>query len=88
MSGTKIGAAKAVQTILAKDPEFYKKAGRVGGAASGTGGFYHNPERARVAGRKGGHNGRGKTKDRSKQKVIIIPPKPTIMSKVRGVFHV
>lgn len=39
MAGTKEGAAKARQTILARDPDFYSNIGRVGGKNSTTGGF-------------------------------------------------
>ena len=55
MSGTKAGAAKAVQTIKNKDPEFFSKIGAIGGSATGVlKGFAANRELAREAGRKGG----------------------------------
>lgn len=68
MSGTHTGGLKVRDINLANDKDFYRKIGAKGGAASGTGGFYGNPYAARAAGKKGGHNGLGKTKDRSKQK--------------------
>lgn len=54
MTGTKIGALKARDKIKAKDPDFYKKIGKIGGQNSFTGGFAANPELARIAGSKGG----------------------------------
>ena len=57
MSGTKVGGQKAVITNKAKHGEdFYRKIGAIGGAISRTGGFYGDPERARIAGIKGGTN--------------------------------
>lgn len=58
MSGTLEGGKKAAAKNLAKDPDFYKKMGVLGGKASGTGGFAwlakHDPERLAAIGRKGG----------------------------------
>jgi len=54
MSGTSIGGIKARDKNLARDPYHYKKIGSKGGKASGTGGFYANPELACIAGAKGG----------------------------------
>lgn len=54
MAGTKAGGIKASQANLAKDPDFYKKIGAMGGKKSGTGGFFANRELARTAGAKGG----------------------------------
>lgn len=63
MAGTKAGAAKAVAVIKLKDPDFFAKIGAKGGQASGTGGFFANPELARIAGAKGGRvSRRGKRK--------------------------
>lgn len=39
MSGNAIGGGKARDANLAKDPEFYKKIGALGGAKGHTGGF-------------------------------------------------
>jgi len=56
MSGTKTGGLKAAITNkLNHGDDFYKTIGSTGGKASGTGGFYNNPELARIAGRKGGY---------------------------------
>jgi uncharacterized protein len=54
MAGTKSGALKTRDTNLAKDPDFYKKIGAIGGRNGHTGGFYANRELARIAGAKGG----------------------------------
>ena len=64
MTGTKLGAIKARQTIYMKHgKDFYARIGKKGGMNGTTGGFFSNkvgkdgltgPERARVAGRKGG----------------------------------
>lgn len=59
MAGTKLGgelAAKSNKRKYGKD--FYRRIGAMGGAASGTGGFYANREMARVAGAKGGRTSR------------------------------
>jgi general stress protein YciG len=55
MSGTKAGGKKAAATNKAKyGNQFYANIGREGGKKGRTGGFYANPERAKIAGRKGG----------------------------------
>lgn len=54
MSGTSIGARKATQRILRRDPDHFKRIGQIGGRNGTTGGFADNHERASVAGAKGG----------------------------------
>lgn len=63
MSGTKEGGLKAAARNLAADPNFYRKIGRLGGKASHGGGFASlsigrdgktGPQRAKLAGQKGG----------------------------------
>ena len=54
MAGTVAGGKKAAQKNLAKDPDFYARIGKKGGANGRTGGFAANPELARIAGAKGG----------------------------------
>lgn len=63
MAGTIEGARKTKEKILARDPDFYKRNGAIGGRLSNTGGFASNKvgrdgltgrTRAVVAGRKGG----------------------------------
>lgn len=54
MAGTKEGGKAAAATNKAKDPDFYKKIGSIGGKKGTTGGFYANRELARKAGSKGG----------------------------------
>lgn len=54
MPGTKARAAKAVATIKAKDPDFFRRVGAIGGKNGRTGGFAANRELARIAGAKGG----------------------------------
>lgn len=63
MSGTIAGGKKAAAKNLAKDPNFYKRIGAMGGANGHTGGFAANRELARWAGAKGGRiSRRGKSK--------------------------
>lgn len=68
MSGTIAGGKKAAATNKAKHGEdFYTRIGKKGGKNSHTGGFYANPELARIAGRKGGRiSRRGKAKKEQK----------------------
>lgn len=69
MAGTIAGGIKARDKNLAKDPDYYKKIGHIGGSNSTTGGFASEKvgpdgltgrQRAIVAGAKGGRNGRRK----------------------------
>jgi general stress protein YciG len=59
MAGTKAGGIAARDTNLKKDPDFYRKIGRMGGENRPPGPFAHDRELARRAGRKGGLNRRG-----------------------------
>ena len=54
VSGTKAGGLKARERNLAKDPDFYKKIGAIGGRLGTTGGFAADRKLARIAGAKGG----------------------------------
>jgi uncharacterized protein len=55
VAGTRAGGKAAAKTNREKyGADFYASIGAKGGRASGTGGFYHNRELAREAGRKGG----------------------------------
>lgn len=55
MAGTLAGGKKAAATNKAKyGADFYAKMGAKGGRNGHTGGFYNNPELARLAGRIGG----------------------------------
>lgn len=63
MAGSSIGGKKTALKNLARDPDFYKKIGRIGGRNGTTGGFASDLvgedgltglERAKIAGRKGG----------------------------------
>lgn len=57
MPGTKIGGLKAAATNKKRDPDFYIKIGKIGGAKGRGGGFgagEEGRERARIAGRLGG----------------------------------
>lgn len=59
ISGTKAGGIHAAQTNKERHGnDFYKRIGAIGGHNGHTGGFYANPELARMAGAKGGHNSR------------------------------
>lgn len=60
MAGTKAGGQKAAAKNLAKNPNFYRDIGRIGGSNGRSGGFAANPELARVAGAKGGRISRRK----------------------------
>ena len=62
MPGTKEGGRKAAAKNLQRDPDFYAKIGRKGGANGHTGGFAANPELARIAGAKGGRKSRRRAK--------------------------
>lgn len=65
MVGSRDGGLKAKAKLLAKDKDFYRKIGRLGGMAetSEPKGFACHPELARIAGAKGGHiSKRGKAK--------------------------
>lgn len=72
MSGTVSGGQKAAKRNLARNPNFYKEIGRIGGSRSGNGGFASDvkgkdgmtgPERASVVGKKGGMISRRKPKE-------------------------
>ena len=54
MAGTRAGGLKAKEKNLAKNPNFYREIGRKGGQNGTTGGFYNNPELAKMAGTRGG----------------------------------
>lgn len=59
MSATREGGLKAAKTNKAKyGDDFYKRIGATGGKVSRGGGFAHDPEMARLAGRLGGLNSR------------------------------
>lgn len=62
MSGTVSGGKKAAAKNLARDPDFYKKIGAIGGKNGTTGGFAANRELARIAGAKGGRISRKRKK--------------------------
>lgn len=68
MSGTKKGGRKAAETNKAKyGSDFYAEIGRKGGSNGHTGGFYANPELARIAGAIGGRKSkRGPAKKANK----------------------
>lgn len=67
MAGTRAGGLKAARTnIKTYGREFYAEIGRKGGRNGHTGGFYSNPELARIAGAIGGRKskrGPAKKKD-------------------------
>lgn len=55
MVGTKAGGLKAAATNKKLHGDnFYKNIGKIGGSRGHTGGFASNPERAKIAGAKGG----------------------------------
>lgn len=62
MSGTRLGGLKCAAANLKRDPDFYRKIGRLGGIAGHTGGFASSHELAVFAGAKGGRiSKRGKS---------------------------
>lgn len=76
MAGTVEGGRKAREKNLAKDPNFYKRLGSMGGKAGAgeayrkggekAAGFAANPELARVHGAKGGRvSRRGKSSEKA-----------------------
>lgn len=61
MSGTVKGGIKTREHHMAKDPDWYKKIGRLGGLRKVPKGFAKNKELASVYGKLGGHKSkRGK----------------------------
>ena len=59
MSGTITGGKLTAQKNLAKDPDYYRKIGAIGGSVNGTkGGFAADHVRARIAGSMGGRYSR------------------------------
>lgn len=63
MAGNHTGGVKTRDKNLARDPDFYRKIGAIGGKNGHTGGFAANPELAKIAGAKGGKKSkRGKAK--------------------------
>ena len=54
MPGSVQGGKLAAQKNLAKDPDYYRKLGAIGGRNSTTGGFAYNKDKARTAGSTGG----------------------------------
>ncbi len=67
MAGTKQGGALAAKTNKEKwGADFYQRIGALGGKNGNTGGFYNNPELARIAGSKGGKvSRRGKANEKA-----------------------
>ena len=65
MAGTVAGGKKAAAKNLAKDPDFYRRIGKVGGSNGNTGGFAASRELARIAGAKGGRISRRTKKPQS-----------------------
>ena len=62
MAGTVAGGKKAAAKNTAKDPDFYRRIGKIGGSNGNTGGFAANPDLARIAGAKGGRISRRRPK--------------------------
>lgn len=75
MAGTKEGGLKAYKTNIQKrGKNFYREIGRLGGRVYTTKpkGFAANPERAKLAGAKGGARGKRKgMTDRTKTKIAM-----------------
>lgn len=54
MANNREGGGKTRDKLLARDPDYYKKIGAIGGKNGHTGGEAANPELAKIAGAKGG----------------------------------
>lgn len=66
MAGNREGGKKAAQTNIKRYGEdFYRKIGSMGGKKGRTGGFYQNPELARIVGARGGRKSRRGKAERS-----------------------
>lgn len=76
MAGTKAGGRKAAVTNKLKyGDNFYANIGRRGGRNGHTGGFFANPELARIAGAIGGRKSkRGKAKPKTTRDVDGLEP--------------
>lgn len=70
MAGNREGGIKSAKKILASDPDFYRKIGRIGGKKSTKGGFYADRNRASLAGKLGGKLG-GKMSKRGHKLIKI-----------------
>lgn len=66
MPGTRVGGLKTAEVNKKKDPDFYHKIGKLGGAKSRGGGFAYDRELAREAGRKGGKASKRKAVQRGR----------------------
>lgn len=72
MGNNKIGGTKSRDKNLARDPDFYRKIGRIGGSkkTDKPKGFAADHERARIAGARGGRKSSRKgIKNRKKETV-------------------
>ena len=58
MTGTRLGGLKACLKNIEREPNFYQRIGHLGGSVSCKKGFALNPELAKIAGAKGGRNGK------------------------------
>lgn len=72
MSATSKGGKKLAKKLLARDPEYYSKIGKIGGKIGRTGGFAGNRALASRAGKIGGMVGRNNGKPISEQQRAVI----------------
>lgn len=76
MAGTVEGGKRAAATNKAKHgSDFYAKIGAMGGKKGKTGGFYANPELARIAGAKGGKISKRTSKKLNPANIPLSSPK-------------
>lgn len=87
MSGNREGGLKTAEVNRKKDPDFYRKIGKMGGEKSRGGGFAYDPELARVAGARGGkasRRGKATTKQETKNIQRELEADQSFWSKLRG----
>ena len=71
MANNREGGAKTRDKLLARDPDYYKKIGAMGGKNGHTGGFAANRELARIAGAKGGKKSSRKGVKNSSKNMVV-----------------
>ena len=81
-AGTRSGGLKARDANKAKNPNFYREIGRLGGEKGRGHTFAHGKFDPRVAGAKGGAISR-----RGPAKQVAPEPKPSILDRAKELLH-